>query len=78
MDIFYREKAFHAGKKSGVMTLPPQENMPVTPLILMPLLSFSDNLPYDNHIIFQQNVNNFEIALKTCSILVWGAVPLNY
>ena len=33
MGIFYREKAFHAGKKkSGKITLPPQKNMPVTPL----------------------------------------------
>ena len=31
MGISYREKAFHAGKKSGKMTLPPQKNMPVTP-----------------------------------------------
>ena len=34
MGIFYREKAFHAGKKSGKMTLPPQKNFPVTPLLL--------------------------------------------
>ena len=32
MEIFYREKAFHARKKSGKMTLPPQKNFPVTPL----------------------------------------------
>ena len=32
MEIFYREKAFHAGKKSGKMTLPPQKNFPVSPL----------------------------------------------
>ena len=32
MGIFYREKAFHTGKKSGKMTLPPQKNMSVTPL----------------------------------------------
>ena len=34
MEIPYREKAFHAGKKkSGKMTLPPQKNVfPVTPL----------------------------------------------
>ena len=32
MGFFYGEKAFHAGKKSGKMTLPPQKNMPVTPL----------------------------------------------
>ena len=29
MGISYREKAFHAGKKSGKMTLPPLKNMPV-------------------------------------------------
>ena len=33
MGIFYREKTFHAGTKSGKMTLPPQKNMPVTPLL---------------------------------------------
>ena len=33
MEIFYQEKAFHAGKKSGKMTLPPQKNSPVTPLL---------------------------------------------
>ena len=34
MGIFYRQKTFHAGKKkkTGKMTLPPQKNMPVTPL----------------------------------------------
>ena len=33
--IFYREKAFHVGKKkkTGKITLPPQKNMPVTPLV---------------------------------------------
>ena len=34
--IFYREKAFHFGKKSGKITLPPQKNMPVTPLLKCP------------------------------------------
>ena len=34
MEFFYREKAFHAGKKSGKMTLPPQKNFPVTPLYM--------------------------------------------
>ena len=29
----------------------------------------------DNHTIFQESVDNFEIAHKTCPILVWGAVP---
>ena len=31
MGIFYREKAFHTGKKWG-MTLPPLKNIPLTPL----------------------------------------------
>ena len=26
---------------------------------------------------FQKSVDNFEIASKTCQILVWGALPLN-
>ena len=30
--IFYREKAFHVGKKIRQNSLPPQKNMPVTPL----------------------------------------------
>ena len=33
MEIFYRERAFHTGEKSAEMTLPPQKNFPVTPLI---------------------------------------------
>ena len=32
MEIFYREKAFDAGKKLGIITLTPQKNFPVTPL----------------------------------------------
>ena len=33
MEIFYREKAFYAGKKkSGKITLSPQKNFPLTPL----------------------------------------------
>ena len=32
MGIFYREKAFHAGKKSGKMTLPPLKDIPLTPM----------------------------------------------
>ena len=31
--ILYREKAFHARKKSGKMTLPPLKNIPLTPLV---------------------------------------------
>ena len=34
MGIFYQEKAFHAGKKSGKMTLPLLKNIPLTPLAL--------------------------------------------
>ena len=34
--IFYREKAFHGREKQlGKITLPPQKNMPVTPLLLL-------------------------------------------
>ena len=29
MEIFYWEKAFHVGKKSGKMTLPPLKNIPL-------------------------------------------------
>ena len=43
--------------------------------ISMSVFSFSDNLFQDVHIIFQNRVDNFEMAQKTCSILVWGAVP---
>ena len=32
MEVFYWEKAFHPGKKSGKMTLHPQKNFPVMPL----------------------------------------------
>ena len=32
MEIFYWEKAFHAGKKTEKMTLPPQKTFPVMPL----------------------------------------------
>ena len=39
MWIFYREKAFHAGKKSGKMALPPLKNMPLMPLMTV-YLSF--------------------------------------
>ena len=49
--------------------------------MLIPFLSFSDNLLHDayNFIIFQESVDNFEIAHKTSSILVWGAgTPFQY
>ena len=36
--------------------------------IAMPFLSFSDNLLQDAYIIFQNNVDNFETAHKTCQI----------
>ena len=38
-------------------------------------LSSFDNLLQDAYAIFQKGVDNFEIEHKTCSILVWGAVP---
>ena len=38
--------------------------------ILMPFLSFSDNVPQDADIIKKKNVDYFEIAHKTCLILV--------
>ena len=42
---------------------------------LMPFLSLSDNMLQNAFIIFQNSVDNFEIAYKTCLILVWVAVP---
>ena len=41
----------------------------------MPFLSFWYNFLQDTYIIFQNSVDNFSIAHKTCSMLVWGAVP---
>ena len=35
----------------------------------MPILSFLGNFVQDNHIIFQESIDNFEIVLKTCSFL---------
>ena len=40
-----------------------------------PLFEFLTNLLQDTNIIFQKNVNHFEIPHKTCQLLVWGAVP---
>ena len=40
----------------------------------MPFLSFSNNFLQDSRIIFQKSVDNFEIGLKTCSLLVWGCI----
>ena len=34
--------------------------------VLMPFLSFFDNLLYDEYIIFQKGGDNFEIEHKTC------------
>ena len=46
--------------------------------ILLPFLSFSDNLFKDAYIIFQKSVDNFEIVHKTCSIFGLGcSTPLN-
>ena len=47
--------------------------------ILMPFLSFSDNLLQDVYIIiiFQKSADNFEIAHKKCLILASGALFLN-
>ena len=44
--------------------------------ILMLLLIFSDNFLRDDYnILFLNGVDNFEMALKTCSVLVRGTVP---
>ena len=42
------------------------------------IFEFSDNLLQDNHIIFQKSIDNFEIAFKTFSISVSGAIPLKW
>ena len=49
-----------------------------TATILMSFLSFSDNLLQNAHIIFfffQNSVDSYVLAHKTCSILLWGALP---
>ena len=38
-------------------------------------LNFSDNLLQDAYIMFPNDVDHFEVAHETCSVLVWGAVP---
>ena len=43
--------------------------------ILMSFSNLSDNLLQDAYIIFKNSVDNFDIAHKTYSILVWGVVP---
>ena len=42
----------------------------------MPYLSSSENLLHGSYIIFQENVNNFELLHRICSILVWDMFPL--
>ena len=44
--------------------------------ILMPFLSFSDDLLQDAYIIFQNIVDHFEMTYNTCSILVCMQFPL--
>ena len=39
MGIFFREKSFHARKKSGNITLPPLKNIPLMPLVIRYLWS---------------------------------------
>ena len=41
----------------------------------MPFLSVSESLFQNGYIIFQENVDNFEIVHRTCKILVLGATP---
>ena len=57
IEIFYWEKAFHAGKKLGQMTLPPQKHIPVTPLygpcLIFPLIpKRTSSPPFDVIMIF--------------------------
>ena len=64
-------------KKCDVITselYKPRTLWPTESEIFMQLLSFLFNFLQDAHIIFPKNVN-FEIAYKTCSIMVWGAFP---
>ena len=43
--------------------------------MLMPFFGISEKICFqDAYIIFQKCVDNFDIAHKTCLILVWGAV----
>ena len=42
----------------------------------MPFLSSSDDSLQDAYIILKK-VDDFEIVLKTSSVLVWGTIPLN-
>ena len=43
--------------------------------MLMLFSSLSDNLLQDNHSIFWESVDNFEMMHKTCAILVWVQFP---
>ena len=53
-----------------------QESLGGPTKTLMPFLSFSDNLLQDGYIIFfEKSIDNFKIAHKTFSFLVWSAVP---
>ena len=64
MGIFYREKTFHAGKKSGKITLPPQKTMLVTPLVddkaylHLDILSREPQSTYQGLIIPQELMNS--------------------
>ena len=44
--------------------------------IVMLFLSFSDNLLLNVCFIFHRTVDNFEMAHKTCQVLVWVALLL--
>ena len=46
--------------------------------MLTPFLIFSNNLFAAGYLIFQIIVINFDIAHKTCSILIWGALTAPY
>ena len=50
---FLQEKTIHAGKKSGKMTLPPQKNMPATPLA-------EDHIEEENGWKMRENIGEWE------------------
>ena len=56
------------GKNNILLVLFNNSWTPGPTKILMPFLSFSDNLLQDNHIMFHKSVKNFAITHKTCSI----------
>ena len=41
----------------------------------MPFLSFSNTLLLEASIIYQKSFDIFNMAYKTCSILIWGTFP---